>query len=126
MRKFLRYYIPVLFWIFFIYLSSYLLKDNSISRSILHLDKVVHFFEYGILGFLFLRAIYYSQSERELPRSLLTAFGITIFFAAFDELHQIYVPGRTASFMDFAADFAGIIAAIFVFRYIVKKTSILE
>ncbi|MFC1492398.1 VanZ family protein [candidate division KSB1 bacterium] len=126
MKIFIRYYLPVLFWLLFIFVSSYLLRDNSIGKSFMHIDKVVHFIEYGILGFLFVRAFYYSSEKREMSRAVLISFGITVFIAGFDELHQIYVPHRTASFFDFTSDLTGILAAMLVFRFIVRKKNILE
>ncbi|MCP4726006.1 MAG: hypothetical protein GY863_13270, partial [bacterium] len=76
--------------------------------------------------FLFVRAIYYSSKIREIFRAVLISFGVTVFIAGFDELHQIYVPFRTASFFDFVSDLSGIFAALIVFWFIVRKTNILE
>lgn len=62
-------------------------------------DKVLHFIEYSILGGA-LR--YWSGTMR--PLFPLGGAG----FAALDEFHQRYVPGRDASPWDWAADVAGI------------------
>ncbi len=68
-------------------------------------DKIAHFVEYFILGWA-LR--FWSRTGR--PRFL--AGGIA--FAAFDEFHQKYVPGREMSLWDFVADAAGITAGFLV------------
>ncbi len=121
MKNFIKYFLPVLLWLLFIFISSYLLRDNSIGRSFAHIDKVVHFFEFGILGFLIVRAIYYSSASREMFRAVLFSFGVTVFIAGFDELHQIYVPHRTASLFDFSSDIAGIFTALIVFWLIARN-----
>ena len=37
-------------------------------------------------------------------------------FAALDEIHQRFIPGREMSFWDFAADAAGLVAGYLVWR----------
>lgn len=73
-------------------------------------DKVLHFIEYFILGLLLLRSI------REINRnmSLIPLFGITfligIIYAATDEIHQGFVPGRDMNLWDWVADSIGLAA----------------
>ena len=60
-------------------------------------DKIVHFIEffcYYIIG-----------AHCNVPVQF------AVLFAAGDELHQLFVPMREASIMDFFADFCGIMAA---------------
>ena len=72
-------------------------------------DKLMHFGEYAVLGFLLARAIWL-RWDRGLRHagifSILaaTAFGIT------DEIHQYFVPNRDADVLDVVADFAGSLA----------------
>jgi VanZ family protein len=63
-------------------------------------DKVLHFIEYSILG----AALRYWSGTLN-PLFPLGGAG----FAALDEIHQRYVPGRDASPWDWAADLAGIV-----------------
>ena len=67
-------------------------------------DKVVHFGVYGILASLIrvgtVRATY------------LTIVAIVTLTGAMDELHQLSLPFRTASYLDLAADFLGSVASM--------------
>lgn len=117
MRTFLRFYVPILVWIAVMFGSSVILPSWKITLDRYNLDKVVHFFEYGILCGLLTRTIYHSIENHHLKRSLLLALGISFFIAGFDEMHQLYLPGRTSSFYDFIADSIGIVCALAAFWY---------
>jgi VanZ family protein len=68
------------------------------------LRKFVHFGEFALLAFLWWRVFV----ERLTPGdAALAAFLVTAAYAATDELHQGYVPGRHASPVDWAIDSAG-------------------
>jgi VanZ family protein len=69
-------------------------------------DKLVHAVLYGILGALVARAAGAAATRRTLGTLLL---GVAA-FAAVDEWHQRFIPGRSADVRDFAADLAGAIA----------------
>ncbi|MBI2845644.1 MAG: VanZ family protein [Chloroflexi bacterium] len=70
-----------------------------------------HFFEYGVLALLLLRAVY--QSGRvDVGSAVLWAIAIVALYAASDELHQAFVPGRTADIGDIAWDLSGAGVAI--------------
>ena len=77
-------------------------------------DKIVHFVAYGIFGALLIRA---ALAERPRNRPLHLALAIIAFvavFAALDELHQLYVPNRTADILDWLADLLGASLASFL------------
>jgi len=73
-------------------------------------DKIAHFAEYSILGFLAARAIWISKIPR--PKHYLFAVGACSLFAVFDEIHQIIIPNRTTDIFDMAADMLGAVAGI--------------
>ncbi|HLA03996.1 MAG TPA: VanZ family protein [Patescibacteria group bacterium] len=60
--------------------------------------KVAHLTEYAVLYALFLRAT---------EKNWVLSFVMTMVYAASDEIHQSYVPGRTAAVYDLAFDFSG-------------------
>ena len=66
--------------------------------------KLVHFAEYGLLCFLWWRAL---RTRMASERAALVAFVISSLYAATDELHQSLVDGRHASAVDWAIDSAG-------------------
>lgn len=68
-----------------------------------HLDKVVHSLIFGVLGWLVARALGHGGARRRLALAVLLA----VSWGALDELHQAFVPGRTSSLGDLAADAFG-------------------
>lgn len=84
------------------------LENNLISLStlIFLVRKTAHFTEYAILGGLFflnLRNTPLDLIKRPLAMSILFSF----LYAITDEIHQIFVPGRSAQFQDVLIDTIG-------------------
>jgi VanZ family protein len=92
-------WLPVLAWAGLIFtLSSIPDLGTGLGTWDLVLRKLAHAAEYAVLGVLLLRAI-----GRPGP-----AFGLATLYAATDEIHQAFVPGRQASPLDLAIDAAGV------------------
>ena len=72
--------------------------------------------EYGILSYLIIRAL--TGSEVKWPRGKLIVLAVIFatLYGASDEIHQIFVPARSADIFDFLADFIGASAAGFLKR----------
>lgn len=70
-------------------------------------DKGLHFTVYAVLGWLCATASV--QTWPELPGAVTGgfAFCVATLWGFSDELHQAFVPGRTAEFYDLVADAAG-------------------
>ena len=69
-------------------------------------DKLKHFIAYALLGALIWRALRGGGWRRVGATVLIgTLYGLT------DEIHQIYVPGRSFEFLDIAADGLGAFTA---------------
>lgn len=84
------------------------LENNLISLStlIFLVRKTAHFTEYAILGSLFflnLRNTPLGLIKHPLATSILFSF----LYACTDEIHQIFVPGRSAQFRDILIDTLG-------------------
>jgi VanZ family protein len=60
------------------------------------------------------RAVHGGLPARITPKGALIAMIITVGYAAFDEYHQSFVPGRFADVFDLLADAAGGAAALVV------------
>lgn len=73
------------------------------------LDKAAHFGAYAILGWLLARA----ADRSALP--LVVGVLLGLLYGASDEVHQMYVPGRSPDVLDWFADAAGVAAATFVY-----------
>lgn len=85
---------------------------SSIAIDVPHLtfpfrDKLVHTLEYGVLGFLVARAAAITWPTRSLVRIAAFAILIATTFGVSDEVHQSFVPGRSAELLDAVADFVG-------------------
>lgn len=81
-----------------------------------NMDKVLHGLEYGALSLLIFRAVFlpdfYHIPRTYLLRNILYIFLFCLIFAATDEIHQIYVPGRSADVGDWLSDAGGAALAL--------------
>jgi VanZ family protein len=71
--------------------------------------KGAHFAEYAVLSVLLRRAL--SRDAPWTVRTAVAAVALAAVWAALDELHQVFVPGRGAAVGDVVLDTAGAIAA---------------
>ena len=98
--------LPALYMAGIFFLSSFD-WDVTIPESIPWRDKGVHFCEYLGLGFLCAHAARQSWPRRPLARILALGALIATAWGFGDEIHQAFVPGRSADFADVVADFLG-------------------
>jgi VanZ family protein len=104
---------PVLLYIVLIFLASSignLRPPQIVSGS----DKLAHIAEYGILGFLLMRAFLGSGFVSTTGRAVLLGIVVGLLVGLTDELYQIGVPGRLSDPADFAADALGLILSGFL------------
>jgi len=78
-------------------------------------DKILHFFVFGILGLLITRGMRFSKKQLFKSKPVVTAVALGCLFALSDEVHQAFVPSRSAEVLDWVADFVGIV--IFSYMY---------
>jgi len=82
---------------------------NSVP-SLVH--KVEHFFYYGAMAFLIACAV--GRQRIWIPLLIVPLIG------ALDEWHQLSVPGRNGSPIDWAVDVFGVVVAVWVFYRVTK------
>jgi VanZ family protein len=70
-------------------------------------DKHEHFFFYGILAALALRALAQGEWRRVTLGTVLRAIVLSSAYGVTDEFHQRFVPGRSYEVLDMAADAIG-------------------
>jgi VanZ family protein len=99
-----RIIIPILHWLLPHASTHALYRLHHIIR------KCAHFTEYFILSLLILRAIRAGRPGSRFAWAL-AAIAIVACYASLDELHQHFVPGRTAAVGDVLIDTSGGIAA---------------
>jgi VanZ family protein len=112
------YFLPALTF----YLLIFLLSSSHISvdLDIGHLDKVGHFLEFGLMGFLLAIGFFNALSVSSSTKFVLT-LGSGLILAILDEFHQWFVPFRNSDLKDILADAAGLILGILVFRYLAGR-----
>jgi VanZ family protein len=108
-----RIIIPILHWLLPHAAPETLSELHHLIR------KCAHFVEYFTLSLLVLRGIRAGRRETHLGWALI-AIGIVAGYAALDEFHQSFVPGREAAVSDVLLDTAGgvaaqLVAALFMF-----------
>jgi len=80
--------------------------------------KGAHVSEFALLFALYFRALYLSEKKH----CGISAFALTVLYAATDELHQFFVPGRSANAADVMIDAAGALTA-WIILAAVQKTA---
>jgi VanZ family protein len=70
-------------------------------------DKSAHSFGYAGLAIVVTRAVAGGLPRRVTARIALTVLMMTLAYGVSDELHQMFVPGRTADIYDVQADVIG-------------------
>ena len=73
-------------------------------------DKGLHWLAYLGLAVLVVRALVRGLPRRITAGVALAAIAITVGYGATDEVHQLFVPGRTGDVYDLMADAAGAVA----------------
>ncbi len=94
---------------------QFLFSDASLQRlmtAVGVLRKTSHMVEYAILSILWFRAI---NPRKEGGYAVFIALGISILYAGLDELHQGFVPSRTASIADMGLDATGATLGLMMF-----------
>ena len=129
MKSFLKYWLPVLIWLGFIFVGStdafsaeqtsrflipllrWLKPDISLEAlAQIHflLRRLGHVTEYAILAMLFWRALRRGTNlQMKMSILFIVVWLLCGIFAASDEFHQSFVPSRTASPIDVLIDICG-------------------
>lgn len=79
-------------------------------------DKGVHAIEYAVLAFLLAHACLRTWEDLPRARVAFVAVMLTVLWGFLDELHQAFVPGRSADLIDLFADTLGAAAGV-AFRF---------
>lgn len=132
-------YLLLLGWMTLIFFLSAEGADNSKARSgvivgflknSLNLDfaddflsfltrKAAHIIAYFILGILIYSIIKtYNLTAR---RTIVLGIMLTFFYAVFDEIHQLFVPGRSGEIRDVFIDTAAASAGICLYYLVITK-----
>ena len=83
-------------------------------------DKLFHFLAFTVYGLAVIRAVVASATLTWRVVVIVMLLGAV--FAASDEVHQMYVPGRSAEVADWLADMSGMLAALGVYWMHTKRS----
>ena len=113
MKRLFRYWLPPLAWMGLIFSLSAQpdLPSAPSPWSDILLKKIGHALGYGILAWLYLRAL---RENVHHPQALSLA--LTVLYALSDEYHQTFVPGRNGTLWDVGVDGLGALGAMLLQR----------
>ena len=103
---FLKFWLPVYLYAGLIFIHS-AQSSAPFVPEILYGDKLLHFVEYAILGYLIARAAKNSSSLKLRVHFRIFAVSLASLYGLSDEFHQYFVPGREVEILDVLADAAG-------------------
>ncbi len=106
MRSVSRFAPPIALMAVIFVLSAQPDLDSGLGEWDMILRKCAHMAEFGLLWFLWWRALGYGHAA--------SAAAIAIGYAITDEFHQTFVDGRHAALRDVLIDTAGVLVAIAV------------
>lgn len=108
MKPELKYHLPVIVLCLGIFIESSFPSDAYPEIEFELSDKIVHFVIYF---FLFLASYFSFNNQKKYSLikkySAFSALLFTSVYGAVDELHQLFVFGRSCELLDWAADFLG-------------------
>lgn len=100
---------------FIVTFISQLFNISNVDNLSFIIRKTAHFTEYLILGLLVYNML------KDYSKHTYIAIIICIIYAISDEIHQIYVAGRTFKLLDIIIDTIGSICGITIMKYITTK-----
>jgi VanZ family protein len=129
-RRLAGLWLPPLAWmaVIFFFSSQASLPQAESGPLDFVIKKAAHLFEYALLALLLLRAYQGSAAPERRQRQAgaqasgrdrpaLAAICAAGLWAVSDEIHQLFVPTRTATLRDVLIDFAAILLAVLVARW---------
>lgn len=92
-------------------------KEKTNKQTEERIEKVVrkgaHYTIYTVGGFLIMNYTY--SMEKTKKQKILVSLLFGAFYATTDELHQYFVPGRSARLFDVGLDTLGVLTGIYIF-----------
>ena len=114
-NKFFAYWFPIFVYCLLIFIQSSR-PSPDITPHWPYVDKVLHFFAYALLSALFLRAFNTTRIKNNLKLIFILSVLLSSLYGISDEIHQSFVPYRTADAMDVLADILGSIAGVYLYQ----------
>lgn len=112
-------YLPLIIYWLILFIATSLPTDYIPSVGVG--DKFSHFFAYMVLSVL-LYFTFSLQTRSEILKKYPAIMTILVgsVYGILDELHQMLIPGRSAEFLDWIADFVGTIVGVLLARLLYR------
>lgn len=109
-------WVPAVAWAAVIFFLSS--RPTVPAPAVPNVDKVLHFVAYAVLG----ACLAFAAHRSSLPMAVALLLGWA--YGATDEIHQMFVPGRSPDLLDWLADAAGVATATFLyFRWRTRRAA---
>ena len=117
MRKFVKWWLPVIVWMGVIFAGSSLGNIPRVGGQTTDgfVHRVAHLLEFAVLGALSLRAV--SHKKPIAKREMIITLIIVALYGASDEFHQRFTSGRSSEGLSVLFDVAGGAIGAWVYRY---------
>ncbi len=119
LKQFLWFQGPAIAWALAIFIQSSISYIEVPNLGFDWQDKFYHAIEYGILAFFIRRALIYQPNLMVQRYANWLTIVIASIYAVSDEIHQYFVPGRSADLSDAVADIIG--ATLVVSLYLLAR-----
>lgn len=120
MRMFTIYWLPVVIYCLAIFIQSSFPASPKIPEWN-GVDKLLHGLGYAFLGILFCRAFKQQFPRKSIPFILFLSIVSTGLYGLSDEIHQAFVPFRSADSLDVLADLVGGTLGVFLYHRLVSE-----
>jgi VanZ family protein len=115
--RFLIYWLPVIIFAILIFYASSM-PGEQIPDLFPFQSTIFHIAVYAIFAMLINRALKAHCPKMGIFRIFFWVFFLSFSFAVSDELHQVFVPGRTPSLYDITCDTIGTIIGGTFYRWL--------
>ncbi len=124
-RFFLIYRLPLVLYCAVIFIQSAYPSVVRL-RNVPFGDKYLHVAGYALLGILFFRAFRSLRPGNRLLGVILLSISASTAYGISDEIHQYFVPCRTADVMDALADMVGSALGVLGYFLLIKNLGFFE
>ena len=101
---------------FIVDIIANIFKIENIELLSFIIRKLAHYTEYLILGFLVINMF----TKNNINNLYLISIILCIIYATSDEIHQIFIPGRSCQLRDILIDSIGSITGIYLYKLYLK------
>ncbi len=117
-KKYLIYLPLIIYWLLLFVLTS--IPGKSIPQNLTFNDKLEHISAFMVLGLLLSLTLKVQNKYQYLKSGFYRAtFVIGVCYGILDELHQLFIEGRSCDILDATADMLGITIGISIVALVI-------